>query len=69
MIKTGILLFAILLNFSPILKTLTEETSSDTIYALTVIFFIGNVILHDYGGKITKNIRFALLKLYYNIKM
>jgi phosphatidylinositol glycan class C protein len=58
MIKTGILLFAILLSFSPILKTLTEETSSDTIYALTVIFFIGNVILHDYGGKITKNIRF-----------
>jgi len=58
MVKTGILLFAILLSFSPILKTLTEKTSSDTIYALTVIFFIGNVILHDYSGKITKNIRF-----------
>jgi len=58
MIKTGILLFAILLSFSPILKTLTETTSNDTIYALTTIFFIGNVILHDYGGKITKNIRF-----------
>ncbi|ORX49740.1 phosphatidylinositol N-acetylglucosaminyltransferase, partial [Piromyces finnis] len=45
-------------SFSPILKTLTEKTSSDTIYALTVIFFIGNLFLHDYSGKITKNIRF-----------
>jgi len=58
MIKTGVLIFAILLGFSPILKTLTEETSSDTIYALTVIFFIGNLFLHDYRGKITKNIRY-----------
>jgi len=58
MIKTGILIFAILLGFSPILKTLTDKTSSDTIYALTVIFFIGNLFLHDYSGKITKNIRF-----------
>lgn len=59
MIKTGILIFAILLGFSPILKTLTDKTSSDTIYALTVIFFIGNLFLHDYSGKITKNIRFV----------
>ena len=62
MIKTGVLIFAILLGFSPILKTLTEETSSDTIYALTVIFFIGNLFLHDYSGKITKNIRWIKKK-------
>lgn len=35
---------------TPILKTLTKATSSDSIWALSAILFILNVLLADYGG-------------------
>ncbi|OLY78120.1 Phosphatidylinositol N-acetylglucosaminyltransferase GPI2 subunit [Smittium mucronatum] len=42
--------FALILYFlSPVLRTLTEDTSSDTIWALTVVFFILNLTFHDYS--------------------
>ncbi|PVU89649.1 hypothetical protein BB561_005236 [Smittium simulii] len=48
----GVVNFGLILYFlSPVLRTLTEDTSSDTIWALTVLFFILNLTFHDYGTK------------------
>ncbi|KAJ1828432.1 glycosylphosphatidylinositol anchor biosynthesis, partial [Coemansia sp. RSA 2599] len=55
----GAVLFALLLfGLSPILRTLTEDTSSDTIWAMTVIFFCVNLAFHDYSTGNLTNIRF-----------
>ncbi|KAJ2638448.1 glycosylphosphatidylinositol anchor biosynthesis [Coemansia sp. RSA 1286] len=55
----GAILFALLLfGLSPILRTLTEDTSSDTIWAMTVIFFCVNLAFHDYSTGNLTNIRF-----------
>ncbi|KAJ2415729.1 glycosylphosphatidylinositol anchor biosynthesis [Coemansia sp. RSA 2530] len=55
----GALLFALLLfGLSPILRTLTEDTSRDTIWAMTVIFFGVNLAFHDYSTGNLTNIRF-----------
>ncbi|KAJ1723376.1 glycosylphosphatidylinositol anchor biosynthesis [Coemansia erecta] len=55
----GCVLFALLLfGLSPILRTLTEDTSSDTIWAMTVIFFCVNLAFHDYSTGNLTNIRF-----------
>lgn len=37
------------LGLSPILKTLTEDTSCDTIWAFSTFFFLVNVGFHDYS--------------------
>ncbi|CAG8760790.1 33638_t:CDS:2, partial [Gigaspora margarita] len=49
--KGPVLFFVTLLGLSPILKTLTKDTSSDTIWALTVILFLANMLFHDYGSE------------------
>ncbi|KAJ2780822.1 glycosylphosphatidylinositol anchor biosynthesis [Coemansia javaensis] len=55
----GAVLFALLLfGLSPILRTLTEDTSSDTIWAMTVFFFCVNLAFHDYSTGNLTNIRF-----------
>ncbi|KAI8325874.1 phosphatidylinositol N-acetylglucosaminyltransferase [Martensiomyces pterosporus] len=55
----GAVFFALLLfGLSPILRTLTEDTSSDTIWAMTVIFFFVNLAFHDYSSGNLTNIRF-----------
>ncbi|XP_030853646.1 phosphatidylinositol N-acetylglucosaminyltransferase subunit C [Strongylocentrotus purpuratus] len=36
-------------GMSPILKTLTDSISTDTIYAMTVFMLLGNLIFYDYG--------------------
>ncbi|CAL1283816.1 unnamed protein product [Larinioides sclopetarius] len=36
--------------FSPILKTLTQSVSTDTVYAMVVLMLIGHVLFHDYGA-------------------
>ncbi|CAB4389669.1 phosphatidylinositol N-acetylglucosaminyltransferase [Rhizophagus irregularis] len=56
--KGAVLFFATLLCLSPILKTLTKDTSSDTIWALTVILFLANMLFHDYGSENRTNIKF-----------
>ncbi|KAG9286701.1 hypothetical protein G9A89_012251 [Geosiphon pyriformis] len=56
--KGAIVFFATLLGLSPILKTLTKDTSSDTIWALTVILFLANMLFHDYGSGNRTNIKF-----------
>ena len=55
--KGAVLFFATLLCLSPILKTLTKDTSSDTIWALTVILFLANMLFHDYGSENRTNIK------------
>ncbi|OMJ07950.1 Phosphatidylinositol N-acetylglucosaminyltransferase GPI2 subunit [Smittium culicis] len=47
----SVITFALILYFlSPVLRTLTKDTSSDTIWALTVVFFILNLAFHDYAA-------------------
>ncbi|KAL0482157.1 phosphatidylinositol N-acetylglucosaminyltransferase subunit C [Acrasis kona] len=43
------LLVGVLLFLSPILRTLTESISSDTIYAVTLVLIIIHLIGHDYA--------------------
>ncbi|KAI9230566.1 MAG: phosphatidylinositol N-acetylglucosaminyltransferase-domain-containing protein [Piptocephalis tieghemiana] len=49
-IKAGILLFGLLLGLTPILTTLTRDTSSDTIWSLSTLLFLLNALAHDYGS-------------------
>lgn len=45
-----VLIFALILaGLSPILKTLTEDTSSDTIWALSFMLFVANCIFQKYN--------------------
>jgi len=37
------------LGLSPILMTLTESISTDTIYAMTFFMLLANLLFHDYG--------------------
>uniref|UniRef100_A0A5F9D148 Phosphatidylinositol glycan anchor biosynthesis class C n=1 Tax=Oryctolagus cuniculus TaxID=9986 RepID=A0A5F9D148_RABIT len=37
-------------GFSPVLKTLTESVSTDTIYAMSVFMLLGHLIFFDYGA-------------------
>ncbi|KAI0094905.1 phosphatidylinositol N-acetylglucosaminyltransferase [Irpex rosettiformis] len=46
--KSSVLVFLALLALSPILRTLTAATSSDSIWALSASLFILNVLLADY---------------------
>ncbi|KAF9384474.1 hypothetical protein CPB97_005655 [Podila verticillata] len=56
--KGAVLFFLTLLGLTPILKTLTEKTSEDTIWALTVILFLANLAFHDYGSGNRRNIKY-----------
>ncbi|CCM01975.1 uncharacterized protein FIBRA_04048 [Fibroporia radiculosa] len=47
-IKSSILVFLALMSLSPVLKTLTAATSSDSIWALSASLFILNALLADY---------------------
>ena len=49
-LKASGLFLLTLLGMSPILKTLTEDTSSDTIWAMSVLLFGGNIAFHDYSS-------------------
>ncbi|TPX33341.1 phosphatidylinositol N-acetylglucosaminyltransferase [Synchytrium microbalum] len=52
------LLLAALLLLSPVLKTLTQDTSDDTLYALTTLLFICNWLFHDYNVEQNVTFRF-----------
>eukprot|EP00794_Sanderia_malayensis_P015770 gene15770-17361_t len=52
-LKSVILVTGIVLGLSPILKTLTETISTDTIYAMTVGMLATNLLLHDYVSEAT----------------
>ncbi|KAJ7240984.1 phosphatidylinositol N-acetylglucosaminyltransferase subunit C [Mycena rebaudengoi] len=48
--KSSILIFLALLSLSPVLRTLTAATSSDSIWALSAALFILNALLADYSA-------------------
>ncbi|XP_077986907.1 phosphatidylinositol N-acetylglucosaminyltransferase subunit C-like [Glandiceps talaboti] len=56
-IKSVCLFLTVTFGLSPILKTLTDSISTDTIYAMTVFMFLGNLLFYDYGstGAIASN--------------
>ncbi|CAK5280233.1 unnamed protein product [Mycena citricolor] len=49
-IKSSILIFLALMSLSPVLRTLTAATSSDSIWALSAILFGANALLADYSA-------------------
>ncbi|KAI8067530.1 phosphatidylinositol N-acetylglucosaminyltransferase subunit C [Gongronella butleri] len=50
-LKSALFFFSTLLGLSPILKTLTSQTSDDTIWAMTCYCFLANVLSHDYAAQ------------------
>ncbi|KAJ4486182.1 phosphatidylinositol N-acetylglucosaminyltransferase subunit C [Lentinula aciculospora] len=48
--KSSILIFLALMSLSPVLRTLTAATSSDSIWALSACLFLLNILLADYGS-------------------
>jgi len=49
-VKSSILIFLALMSLSPVLRTLTAATSSDSIWALSAILFGVNALLADYSA-------------------
>ena len=49
-VKSAILIYCSLLGLSPILKSLTKSTSSDSIWALSSWLMVLNVMTFDYGA-------------------
>ena len=49
-VKSSILAFLALLSLSPVMKTLTASTSSDSIWALAACLFILNALIADYSS-------------------
>ena len=49
-VKSAILIYAALLGLSPILKSLTESTSSDSIWALSTWLMLLHIFFFDYSG-------------------
>jgi phosphatidylinositol glycan class C protein len=48
-LKSSILVFLALMSLSPVLRTLTAATSSDSIWALSAVLFTLNILLADYS--------------------
>ncbi|CAN0389562.1 unnamed protein product [Lampetra fluviatilis] len=48
-VKSAIFFLGFSYGFSPILKTLTDTISTDTIYAMTTLMLLGHLLLFDYG--------------------
>lgn len=46
--KSSIMMFLVLMSLSPVLRTLTAATSSDSIWALAAALFVLNALLADY---------------------
>eukprot|EP01132_Coremiostelium_polycephalum_P001311 gene1311-1655_t len=54
-----ILLFGTVYGLSPVLRTLTNSFSDDTIWALTFILLLAHLFFHDYGYTNNESIRFS----------
>jgi len=48
--KSGVIFILVLLGLTPPLRHLTEDISSDTIYAMATICFVANLTLFDYSA-------------------
>ncbi|KAF2089874.1 phosphatidylinositol N-acetylglucosaminyltransferase, partial [Saccharata proteae CBS 121410] len=51
-LKSAILIYCALLGLSPILKSLTKSTTSDSIWAMSTWLMCINVFFFDYGGAV-----------------
>lgn len=49
-LKSALVFTAFTYGFSPVLKTLTESVSTDTVYAMAVSMLLGHLIFFDYGA-------------------
>ncbi|XP_019572638.1 phosphatidylinositol N-acetylglucosaminyltransferase subunit C isoform X1 [Rhinolophus sinicus] len=49
-LKSALVFITFTYGFSPILKTLTESVSTDTIYAMSVFMLLGHLVFFDYGA-------------------
>lgn len=49
-VKSAVLIYSALLGLSPILKSLTKSTTSDTIWAMSCWLMCINLFFFDYGG-------------------
>ncbi|XP_033007051.1 phosphatidylinositol N-acetylglucosaminyltransferase subunit C-like [Lacerta agilis] len=49
-LKNTVVFVAFTYGFSPVLKTLTESISTDTIYAMSSLMLLGHLIFYDYGA-------------------
>lgn len=56
-VKSAGLIFFTLLGLSPVLKSLTKSTTSDSIWALSVGLFCVEIMAHDYSSASWKNIK------------
>ncbi|KAF4899569.1 Phosphatidylinositol N-acetylglucosaminyltransferase GPI2 subunit [Colletotrichum viniferum] len=59
-IKSAILIYSTLLGLSPILKSLTRSTSSDSIWAMSFWLLAINIFFFDYSGGVRVNIPASL---------
>ncbi|KAK6195913.1 hypothetical protein SNE40_001241 [Patella caerulea] len=48
-IKTGVMFLCFLYGLSPVIVSLTETISTDTIYAMTFIMLLTNIVFYDYS--------------------
>ena len=51
-LKSAVLIYCALLGLSPILKSLTKSTSSDSIWAISTWLMCIHVFFFDYGGSV-----------------
>ncbi|XP_047407864.1 phosphatidylinositol N-acetylglucosaminyltransferase subunit C-like [Sciurus carolinensis] len=49
-LKSALVFITFAYGFSPVLKTLTESISTDTVYAMSVFMLLGHLIFFDYGA-------------------
>ncbi|KAF8807424.1 phosphatidylinositol N-acetylglucosaminyltransferase [Phlegmacium glaucopus] len=54
-LKSSIMMFLVLMSLSPVLRTLTAATSSDSIWALAALLFILNALLADYTANVSED--------------
>ena len=58
--KSATLIFFTLLGLSPVLKSLTRSTTSDSIWALSTWLFLANIFFHDYSSRTSSGSHDAL---------
>ena len=64
--KATLLFLTTLLGMSPILRTLTKDTYSDTIWAVSTCLFVLNMLLHDYSSTADLTVKYAqYTRIYY----
>jgi phosphatidylinositol glycan class C protein len=49
------MMFLVLMSLSPVLRTLTAATSSDSIWALAALLFVLNALLADYTANVSED--------------